>query len=136
MPRLDVFWHFSNIVIKGKRVESFPFELLLEVFKGIPGGAGEDAFWKTVDATDFNALYDRLTREMQEEWARQDRLERRRLSRLNVILWTNDYSNKEVLAAAREITVFPKPLALELMAARSKNAEGEFPITQVALSAN
>lgn len=81
-PQLDVSWHFSDMTVRGKRVESFPFELLHEVFKNIPDGAGEDAFWMAVDATDFDALYDRLARVQQEEWERIDRLERRRLSRL------------------------------------------------------
>ena len=81
-PGLDVFWHFSDMVVKGNRVESIPFELLYEVIKNIPDGAGEDAFWRAVDATDFDAFYDRLAREQQEEWEKAARLERRRLARL------------------------------------------------------
>lgn len=81
-PKLDVYWQFSDMVVRGKRLESFPFELLHEVFKNIPYGAGEDAFWRAVDATDFNALYDRLAQEQKEEWEKAAHLERRRLARL------------------------------------------------------
>ena len=87
------------MTVEGKRVESFPFELLYKVFKNIPDGAGEDAFWMAVDATDFDALYDRLTRAQQEEWERIDRLERRRLSRVKA---------KKKLAADKKKRKSPK----------------------------
>lgn len=98
-PQLDVSWYFSDMTVRGKRAESFPFELLYEVLKKIPDGAGEDGFWAAVDSTDFDALYDRLAREQQEEWKRIDRLERRRLSRLKA---------KEKLAADEKKRRVPK----------------------------
>ena len=76
-PRLDVAWHFSDMVVTGKRATTVPFELLLEVFKTIPDGAGEDAFWKTLDATDFEALYERQLQTLKAEWDKVDRMKRK-----------------------------------------------------------
>ncbi len=81
-PRLDVAWHFSDMVVTGKRVTSIPFDLLLEVFKSIPSGAGEDAFWKSVDTTNFDALFERQVQALKAEWDKEDRLKNRRLNRL------------------------------------------------------
>ena len=83
-PRLDVSWHFSDMVVTGKRRTAIPFQLLLTVLKSIPADAGEDAFWKAVDSTDFDALHEKLMQAQLAEWKKEDRLAKRRLNQSKV----------------------------------------------------
>lgn len=65
-PPLTASWYYAKISVRGKCVEIFDYDMLCEVLKGIPDGAGEDCFWNQVRATDFNELANRLNQEMSE----------------------------------------------------------------------
>jgi hypothetical protein len=63
-PQLSCNWSYTKIVVRGKHVETFDYDMLCAVLNGIPSGAGEDFFWNRVRATDFNLLADKLNQEM------------------------------------------------------------------------
>jgi hypothetical protein len=70
-PALSASWYYGKVSVRGNYHEQFDYEMLLEVLKSIPDGAGETFFWNRVRATDFNAMAERLNQAMIEAFRRE-----------------------------------------------------------------
>ena len=69
--RLNVEWHFSNIIIRGKKIRSIDYDMLVEILKGIPDNAGEDKFWQIFENTNMQELADRINERLLKEFKEQ-----------------------------------------------------------------
>ncbi len=58
--RLTVEWNFTDILIRGKKVRSIDYEMLVEILKGIPDNVGEERFWQMFENTNMQKLADRF----------------------------------------------------------------------------
>ncbi len=72
--RLHVEWHFSDILIRGKKVRFIDYEMLVEILKDIPDNVGEDRFWQIVENTNMQELADRIDDRIFKEFTEQTKI--------------------------------------------------------------
>ena len=75
-PTMMASWSYTRVLVIGKtKMDAFDFDVLSEILKRIPSGAGEVYFWNTVGSTDQSVFGEKLDRECQviqlREWQRR-----------------------------------------------------------------